>query len=156
MRPTPQEIVTGAIRILTETVAPQVGDDYAANRLREVCGVLGQLDWDNVAAAVAADNQAAEALLTQWCTWVDADESRAEAAHRAAVGDLVGYSAKGAVSFIDLNERNAELRRALAEAADSVAAWAGDDGGRRAAAGPLLSAILENYSSAGIRSRART
>lgn len=147
MRPTPQEIVTGAIRVLTQTVAPTVGDDYAANRLREVCAVLGQIDWDNAAAAVAADNRVAETLLSKWCDWVDADTSRATATQRATVADLLTDSAKGAVTFTDLNERNAELRRTVVDAAEAVTAWAGGDEARRMAARPLLTAMLANYSS---------
>lgn len=153
MRPTPQEVITGAIGVLTDTVGPQVGDEYAASRLREVCALLGQIDWNDAAAGLSADNDAAVALLQQWAAWVKADASRAQAFSSPTQRTTALLESPVARGFEALNARNSALRGAVADAATAVRQWAGDDPERLAAAKPLLTAMLENYSSANVRRR---
>jgi hypothetical protein len=157
MRPTPQEIVSGVTRTLKDTVAPHVRDEYAANRLREACAALDQLSWNDVGVALSDENDAVATLLADWCDWVDADGARvsAFAAQRAEVDAVLDESddACPPEPFDDLNTRNAALAQTLTDVAAAVRQWADGDDARSAAAQPVLSAMLEHYSTAARRSR---
>ena len=155
MRPAPQEIITGVCRILKETVAPHVADEYAANRLREVWTVLGQVDWNDAGHLLAKDNDAIADLLGRWREWVDADDRRARAFAAASgqVADLLADSETSGGPFAVLAARNASLGAGLTQASAAVSEWARVDAGRAAEAAPMLTELLAHYSTAALRER---
>lgn len=155
MRPAPQEIITGVCRILKETVAPHVSDEYAANRLREVWTVLGQVDWNDSAHLLGKDNDAIAGLLVGWRDWVGADASRVQAlaATHSQVTDILAGGQTDGGPFAALAARNAALGAGLAQASAATSEWARGDAGRAADAAPILTEMLRHYSTAALRER---
>ena len=77
MRPTPDEVIAGVVRILRDTVAPAVDDDHARVQLAQVISVLRGLDAGNTVRDVAARDAEVVALLTECDGWVAAEPDRA-------------------------------------------------------------------------------
>jgi hypothetical protein len=112
VKPLPSEVIAGVRRILKETIAPELTSGHARSRLEEVRAVLAQVDWDDVAFALAARNRELADALERIEAWRTADPVRSDvipaldarlpredrlASHQAAYQEL----AAAAVALVD-------------------------------------------------------
>ncbi|BAH50740.1 hypothetical protein [Rhodococcus opacus] len=150
MRPTPQEIISGISRILKDTIEPQLADEHALNRLREIRSVLAQVDWNDAAIKLGRDTDAVDALLQDWSAWSDADETRsaAFAAQRTQIAELLAssYESLRHEPFAELEARHAQYERVVVDVSSATSQWS-RDGNHGDAAAPILQRLREHYSS---------
>ncbi|GLZ15954.1 hypothetical protein Acsp04_61890 [Actinomadura sp. NBRC 104425] len=122
MRPTPAETIAGIRRILRDVVEPEVGSEYARQRLREVRAVLAQIDWDDAALRLRRRDQALRGLLADARTWIEADPAR-----RRAFADLLpqlaGPGEPVPEELAALNAVHARHAAVLTEVAGRLATW---------------------------------
>ncbi|MGV9868196.1 hypothetical protein [Rhodococcus koreensis] len=150
MRPAPQEIISGISRILKDTIEPQLTDEHALNRLREIRSVLAQVDWNDSSIKLGRDTDAVAALLQDWSAWADADETRsaAFAPQRTQIAELLASSDEPLryEAFAELEARHAQYERVVVDVSSATSQWS-RDGKHAEAAAPILQRLREHYSS---------
>ncbi|RZL85029.1 MAG: hypothetical protein EOP32_01440 [Rhodococcus sp. (in: high G+C Gram-positive bacteria)] len=150
MRPTPQEIISGISRILKDTIEPQLTDEHALNRLREIRSVLAQVDWNDATMKLGRETQAVAELLQDWSAWADADDARSSAfaAQRTHIEELLDAPNRSEhyEPFAALEARHAQYERMVVDVSTATSQWSRDGNGRAEAAAPILQHLREHYS----------
>jgi hypothetical protein len=150
MRPAPQEIISGISRILKETIEPQLTDEHALSRLREVRAVLAQVDWNDTTTKLGLETESVAAVLENWRVWTEADDGRAAAfaAQRARLDELSDESRRSPryEAFAVLGARHARYGQLVVDVASATSRWARDEDGRAEAAEPILHSLRQHYS----------
>jgi hypothetical protein len=87
MEPTPNEVVAGITRVLTNVIAPEVTSAYAERRLHEICRVLSAVNWNEVTLRELQETSRLVSVLADGSEWIKLDAGRRR--HFAHVaGDL--------------------------------------------------------------------
>ena len=124
MRPTPAEELAGIRRILAETVAPAVTDEYAASQVQNVLTALDRFaaSWDRARENLQAENRSLATLLAGIAAGPPpglGDPSLAERLSQAA-------ATPEDASFDAVNGRNQQLRGLLDEVIRALDVTGGD------------------------------
>lgn len=122
MRPTPAETIAGIRRILRDVVEPEVGSEYARQRLREVRAVLAQIDWDDAALRLRRRDEGLRGLLAETRAWIEAAPERREA-FADLLPRLAGPDEPVPEELAELNDAYARHAAALTEVAGRLASW---------------------------------
>ena len=151
MRPAPQEIISGISRILKETIEPQLTDEHAVSRLREIRSVLAQVDWNDTTTKLGIETESVAAVLENWRGWAEADDARAAefAAQRARLDELTDESRRSPryETFAALDARHARYGQLVVDVSSATSRWARDGDGRAESAEPILHSLRQHYSS---------
>lgn len=119
MKPTPNQMVDGMRALLRESVLPRIESDEATADARRIMVVLRDTDWNEFGFALLRENAALAGLAAQALEWSVAQVSRQ--AHFAPLRPTLHASQDGASrddSFARAQQRNLELRKALADFVD--------------------------------------
>ena len=126
MRPTPAELIAQVRRVLRDVVEPEVGSEYARQRLREVRAVLAQVSWDDAGLVLARDTASLRALLAECAEWIGADDARRDH-FGALLPELATVAAEPPASDADgfkaYNERHARYAAIAVHLVDPLSDW---------------------------------
>ncbi len=118
MRPMPEELVAGVVRILRDTVAPSVADAHARSQLAQAIAVLRTLDAHETGAAVRAADAALRSVIDACSAWLQRDESRV-----AQFAPIVAIPAGPDEALAEVSDRYESNRAALEAFLATLEEW---------------------------------
>jgi hypothetical protein len=119
VKPEPNELINGIRDVLRQSIAPELTSGPAVAALRRIMVILKETDWNETSFLIAKENRTLAALLQDARAWAMSSPRHGDIATRLDAAVLGPDEDFG--SFRAVSDRNAMLRRALADFISVVA-----------------------------------